>query len=470
MAEIHSLNVIPGGADAQPYSIEAEQVLLGSLMLSPDRMAEAIARGGVALFYDPFHAQMFRVMAEKEKAGELVSPVTVAKAGSLQAGFADLGGPGYCARLAGVATLNGLTGYLDILDDIRCKRDLLTAVRAAQNEILNTETSASDVATKLEAVVATLNATSSAVKPVSLMAAATKALAQIDEAYHGKAPNVVKSGIETLDAMLYGFGPGEMALLGGRPSMGKTGVALSIGLNAARAGHGVIFASLEMTPDALAMRAMSEATGLRGGAVSYAQARRGAMTEDQYRNLVASTRQVVELPMQFLPRRFAEPSALFSGVKQCLRYLPSDKMPIVIVDYLQLMQVKGINRFEQITAISLGLKDLAMRLELPVLALSQLSRAVEQRDDKRPMLSDLRESGQLEQDADQIMFCYRDEYYLSKAEPDLSDADAHAAWRQSMEKARNRLEIIVAKQRQGETGTVKVRFNPAINLIWKDDY
>ena len=468
MGEIRAFPLNQAAPEVEPHSVEAEQVLLGSLMLWPDQVGAVMARGGPALFRDPFHAAIFKVIADRERAGDLVSPITISQASSLQDGFAEVGGPGYCVRLAGVATVSALPGYIDLLDDLRAKRGLLSAIRVAQHEILNTETPSGDVAAKLEAIVAALNATATAMRPVSLMAATTAALKQIDAAYHGEAANVVQTGITALDAMLYGFGPGEMALLGGRPSMGKTGVAMSIGLNAARAGHGVIFASLEMTPDSLAMRAMSEATGHQSGAVSYSQARRGEMTPDQFRGLVAATQRVAELPMQFLPRRYAEPAALYSGVKQCLRHLPSDKLPIVIVDYLQLMQVKGMNRFEQITAISLGLKDLAMRLELPVLALSQLSRNVEQRDDKRPMLSDLRESGQLEQDADQIMFCYRDEYYIAKNEPDLSNVDAHAAWRQSMEKARNRLDIIVAKQRQGETGTVRVRFNPALNLLWED--
>jgi len=451
-----------------PHPVEVEQQLIGCLMMVPSRIPEAVARGGVTLFAEPAHVEIFRVMQEADKAGTLVSPPMIMRTASLQPFLEQLGGPAYIARMAGSAMATSqLHHYIDALEDARDKRGLMAAMDAAKAAMIEKDAPASEIAARLEAAAQAVAGSQTAINPVSLMAATTTALEEVDNAFHGVVPNVVQSGIHALDKMVMGFGPGEMILLGGRPSMGKTGLALSMALNAARAGHGVIFASLEMTPDAIALRAMSEGTGLRGGAVSYAQARRGDMSPDQYRNLVDSTRKVSELPLFFLPRRYAEPAILMSGIKQCLRNLPKKKLPLVVVDYLQLMRIPGANRFEQITAISLALKDIAMRLELPVIALSQLSRAVEQRDDKRPTLSDLRESGQLEQDADLIMFAYRGEYYLSKEEPDPNDAD-HAEWRAEMEKSRNRLEIIVAKQRQGETGTARVRFNPALNLVWED--
>jgi replicative DNA helicase len=452
-----------------PHLVEVEQQLIGGLMMVPGRIPEAVARGGVTLFAEPAHIEIFRVMMEADKAGTMVSPPMVMRTPSLQPFLEQLGGPAYIARMAASAIATSqLHHYIDALEDARDKRGLLTAMDAAKAAMMDKDATAADIAVRLEAAAQAVAGSSTAVTPVSLMSATTTALEQVDDAYHGVVPNVVQSGIHSLDKMVMGFGPGELILLGGRPSMGKTGLALSMALNAARSGHGVIFASLEMTPDAIALRAMSEGTGHRGGAVSYAQARRGDMTEAQYRNLAEATKKVAGLPLFFLPRRYAEPAILMSGIKQCLRRLPEKSLPLVVVDYLQLMKVTGTNRFEQITAISMALKDIAMRLELPVIALSQLSRAVEQRDDKRPTLADLRESGQLEQDADLIMFAYRDEYYLAKEEPSPEEADDHADWRAAMEKARNRLEIIVAKQRQGETGTARVRFNPALNLVWED--
>lgn len=249
--------------------------------------------------------------------------------------------------------------------------------------------------------------------------------------------------------------------------MGKTGVALSIALNAARAGHGVCIASLEMNPEAMAMRALSEATANARNAVYYSKMRRGDMSEPQIDTLRKCAIEVANLPITFLPRNFADIGALMAGAKQAQRTMQGG-MSLMVIDYAQLLQSKAQNRYEQITEISIALKRLAGQMNVPVLALSQLSRAVEQRDDKRPMLSDLRESGQLEQDADTVMFCYRDEYYLEREKP--ADMEQMEAWESSMRQAANRLEIIVAKQRQGEIATARVRFNPATNLIWEDRF
>ena len=174
------------------------------------------------------------------------------------------------------------------------------------------------------------------------------------------------------------------------------------------------------------------------------------------------------LPITFLPRQYSDIGALFAGARQVQRAMGGG-MRLLIVDYAQLLRSQAKGRYEQITEISIALKALSGQLNVPVIALSQLSRQVEQRDDKRPILSDLRESGQLEQDADAVLFCYRDEYYLEREKPEDYDFDALGDWQAAMERVRNRLEIIVAKQRQGATGTAVVRFNPAINLVWEED-
>lgn len=460
------------GVAAEPHSVEAEQQVLGNLLMRPERIMEVSGRGGVSLFYDQVHAQIFRVMVERDRVGDLVDAVTIARSPSLIDALADLGGPGYVARLAGTAMNSpALMGYVDHLDDLRAKRDILHLLRRTETALATDEIAAGDASAALEAGIAAIGATSSAVQPVTIMKAASNALRNVDAAYRGETPAAVLSGIRALDEILPGIEAGELALLGGRPAMGKTAVAMAMGLNAARAGHGVIFASLEMTPEALTLRAMSEGTAGGRYGVAYSDARRGRMTEDEYRAFIDASKRVAELPISFLPRRYAEASALMSGVKQCLRHLPKDKLPLLIVDYLQLMDVKGSSRFEKITEISRSLKGLAMTLGIPVLALSQLSRSIESREDKRPMMSDLRESGQLEQDADQIMFCYRAEYYHAREEPILpahptrDELLDRSAWEEAMRSIRGQLDIIVAKQRQGETGTARVRFNPALNYI-----
>ncbi len=459
-------------AERAPFSVEAEQQLLGAFLLishAPvgDALAKAIRSGGVELFHDPVHYRIFEVMAEKHRAGELISPVTVFEAMRGDDGLAQLGGGGYLARMAGSAMTAAAGDYVDLLADLRWKRQMCAVMSEAQAAIATGAEDASIISGRMEAALVLAQGQTKS-GPVSMAKAVSIALDQIYAAYQGNDQLLVKSGIPALDKMVSGFYPGELILIGGRPSMGKTAVALSIGLNAARAGHGVVIASLEMNPEAMAMRALSEATANNRDAVTYAAMRKGDMQEHQARSLHAISKQVGELPIMFLPRQFSDIGALFSGAKQAQRAM-GGKMRLLIVDYAQLLRSPAKTRYEQITEISIALKALAGQLDMPVIALSQLSRSLESRDDKRPMMSDLRESGQLEQDADAIMFCYRDEYYLEREKPsDPNDVEAYTAWMDAMERAKNRLEIIVAKQRQGEIGTAHVRFNPALNVIWED--
>lgn len=451
-----------------PMNIEAEQAVLGQLLLAPDHIAAAVSRGGSELFCDPVHAEIFRVMAERSREGRLVSPVTMREAVQSMPGLSDLGGPPYLARMAGAAiSAAALPGYLDTLADLSRKRSLVAAMADAQMAIARGEDASDVIAGRLEAAMLASAPMGSNTGPVSMLKAVGVALEQISAAYRGEQNDVVRSGLNALDTMIGGFYPGELILIGGRPSMGKTALALSIALNAARAGHGVCIASLEMNPEAMAIRALSEATAQTRNAVSYAAMRRGEMTEAQVGSLRNCSQSVADLPITFLPRQYSDIGALFAGAKQAHRSTPGG-LKLFVVDYAQLLRSRASNRYEQITEISIALKELSGQLNIPVIALSQLSRKVEERDEKRPMLSDLRESGQLEQDADAVLFCYRDEYYVERMRPaeDAGDAD-RMLWQDAMDKAKNRLEIIVAKQRQGEIGTAHVRFNPALNLTWE---
>lgn len=453
-----------------PHSVEAEQQVLGAILLDPDRIPVALASGGASLFYDPVHAAIFKVAADKLNASEVVSPVTVANAPSLQEALADLGGKAYIVRLAGAAISSSMIGgYVDFLAETRTKRQGLEIVTDAAVKLSQEDTSATEILAGVEGAISALETTAKARRPVSMMKAVTGALDASFSAYRGEERRVVGTGIGALDRLVGGFGPGELILLGGRPSMGKSAVALSCALAAARAGHPVVIASLEMTPESMAMRALSEATSRQRASTSYADMSRGLMSEEQARSLAEAAKEVAELPMQFLPPDFRDVDALTGGTKQALRLLPKGKLPLIVVDYLQLLRSSARDRFQQITEISIALKSLSMKSEAPVVALSQLSRALEGREDKRPMLSDLRESGQLEQDADSVIFCYRDEYYLERQKPDDNDLERVADWHEIMARAKNRLELIVAKQRKGPIGTAHVRFNPAINAIWEDN-
>lgn len=454
--------------DAAPASVEAEQAVLGQLLLSQDLCGKVVRAGGRKLFADPLHAEIYGAIEAKDKAGHLVNPVALREFVAALPGIEGVGGPSYLARLAGAAAgASSFSAYVDMLADYQRKRELLAAMDDARSAILKGEDASDLIGSRLEASLISISDTSDGTGPVSMLKAVSVAMDQAGAAYRGESQNLVQSGISALDRMISGFYPGELILIGGRPSMGKTATALSIALNAARAGHGVCIASLEMNPEAMALRALSEATANTRDAANYSDVRRGDLTEPQMRSLVYSAQKVGQLPITFLPRQFSDIGALFAGAKQAHRATPGG-LKLLVVDYAQLLRSSAPTRYEQITEISIALKALSGQLNIPVIALSQLSRQLESRVDKRPMLSDLRESGQLEQDADAVLFCYRDEYYLERERPQGSDADALIAWEAAIGAARNRLEIIVAKQRQGEIGTAKVRFNPAMNLIWED--
>lgn len=454
--------------DAMPLSVEAEQQVLGEMLMTNcegQGYAAALRAGGVDLFHDPAHQRIFDACHKKATQGFLVSPVTVADVLRDDPGLTDIGGPRYLVRIAG-SVMGGGQHYVLMLADLKRKRELIQAMNQAQASIAQGE-DADVIAARLEASLINVDAVGLS-RPVSLAQALSGATELMAAAYHGDDGGRLRSGLGALDGIVPGFYPGELVLLGGRPSMGKSAVASCIATRAAKAGKGVCIASLEMTPESMAMRIVSEATAEHGGGVSYAAMRKGDMTEDQFRKVLEITkRDLASLPIEFLPPSYRDIGAIFAGVKQVQRRLGGN-LGLVIVDYLGLIKGEGKSRYEEITNISIALKGMALQLKVPVLALSQLSRAVESRDDKRPQLSDLRESGQLEQDADTVLFCYRDEYYLERERPDAEDLELYGKWDEARHRARNRLEVIVAKQRQGEIGTAHMMFNPALNVIWDE--
>lgn len=452
--------------DIAPHSVDAEQQVIGSLLLDAERLARVSDILNEGSFYETAHGRIFSQISTKAKAGELVSPVSLAVFANTDDMVSQIGGAKYLVRLAGASVASdSIRDYAEIVADLSSKREMIEVMRAAIRD-LSGDAPTDDVASHMEGYLSARNVVKSS-GPVSMMRAVSGAMETAISAYHGEETPGVRTGIHALDRYVGKFRPGELILLGGRPSMGKSGVALSVALNVARSGGGVVFSTLEMTPETMASRALAEETGRIGRAVSYSQMGTGEMTEAQMRTLSDAAKHVAELPIHFLPTSYRDTGALFGGVKRAKGILGD--VSLVVVDYLQILNGQGRSRIEQIAEISISLKSLAMQLQVPVLALSQLSRAVEGRDDKRPVLSDLRESGQLEQDADAVMFCYRDEYYLERMKPTEDDGpEAFDEWRNAMDRSRNKLEIIVSKQRQGPIGTAHVRFNPAINLIWED--
>jgi len=451
---------------ASLVNVAAEQHVLGTLLLHEQAFAVMGSRARDDLFGDPVHRAIFGEIRRRRRAEEYVSPVSLRLWAEGHEGLRELGGARYLVHLSQFCSDTTFPHLLPILDELRAKRELANAMERAQEKLADEDTTATEIAGELE------NALCAGVAdvdrgPTSLMAASTRALERIRDAQNGVAPPGVTTGLRALDDLVPRFAPGHLIVLGGRPSMGKSALAIEVAVNVARAGSPVCFCSLEMPEDEIAMRVLSSQMSVDGNAVEYARLDSGELSDSQYRQSAASANAVADLPLFFLDETYREIGALFAGAKQV--HARQGQLGLVVVDYLQLLRSSGKSRYEQITEISIGLKMLARQLNAPVLALAQLSRQVEQRapQDRRPQLSDLRESGQIEQDADKVLFCYRDEYYLERAEPDPSEADAHDAWQRAMERARGKMEVIVAKQRQGRIGTATVNFAPAMNRFWE---
>jgi replicative DNA helicase len=282
----------------------------------------------------------------------------------------------------------------------------------------------------------------------------------------------ITTGLNSINSKVGGLHNSDLVILAGRPGMGKTALVTNIAFNAAQrwlreqedgipadkgVGAKVAFFSLEMSADQLATRILAEQSG-----ISAELLRMGKISREDFRELSRASRELQELPLYIDDT----PALTIAALRTRARRLQRQKgIGLIIVDYLQLLQGSGRsndNRVNEISEISRGLKTLAKELSVPVIALSQLSRAVEQREDKRPQLSDLRESGSIEQDADMVWFVYREDYYEMSKQPAPEDEAAHAAWAERMEKIFGLSELIVAKQRHGSTGKVRLKFEAKI--------
>jgi replicative DNA helicase len=271
---------------------------------------------------------------------------------------------------------------------------------------------------------------------------------------HGEIDGV-KTGFFDLDAKLGGLSNGNLIILAGRPSMGKTALATNIAANVAKTGDHVHFFSQEMTALELGQRQLSEYSEVASDRI-----RTGNITESDFRKISEAARRLSGLSMTIDETGANTISAIATKARRIKR---TKKTKLLIVDYLQIMGTagKGGNRVNDITEITVGLKALAKDLDLPIIALSQLSREVEKRENKRPLLSDLRESGSIEQDADVVMFVFREEYYVERMKPDARDMGAIADWSQKMTDIAGKAEVIIGKQRHGSVGTVEMAFDGA---------
>ncbi len=461
-----------GALATQPHSIEAEQQLLGALLTNDqiyDRIAAIVTP---AHFFDPVHARIYEVAAARIAKNALVTPVTLATYLEDDPGLRELGGGAYLARLAGAAISTfAARDYAQMIHDLAVRRELMTIGRDIADQASRVEVDSEPSAQIVEAEkrlyeLGEKGQTSRGFQ--SFLKAATDAV-QIASAAYARDGGLagLATGFDDLDKKLGGLHRSDLLILAGRPSMGKTSLATNIAFNIAKAyrrgklpdgtegavnGGCVGFFSLEMSAEQLAARVLSDAAE-----VPSEQIRRGDLTEGEFRRFIEAAKTMEACPL-FIDDTPALPISQLAARARRLKRVHG--LDVLVVDYLQLLRGAGKteNRVNEISEITQGLKAIAKELDIPVMALSQLSRQVENREDKRPQLSDLRESGSIEQDADVVMFVFREEYYKEREKPGDDRLDEMAKWQEAMERVHGKAEVVIGKQRHGPIGTVEMSF------------
>src|SRR5947207_3217393 len=458
---------------AAPHNIEAEQALLGAILVNNEALYRVSDFLEPQHFFEPIHRQIYDISRSLIRTGKLASPVTLKTFLPAEIDIAGLTLTQYLARLAAEATtIINAVDYGRTIYDLAIRRDLIAIGEdmvntaydapvdfAPQDQIEDAERRLYDLAEigrygggfqKFEQ-------------------ALTTAVDMAARAYQreGKLSGIA-TGLRDLDIKMGGLQPSDLIIVAGRPGMGKTALATNIAYNVAKAhcaeiqadgtsksvnGGIVGFFSCEMSAEQLATRIIAERTGIPSSSI-----RRGGITEGDFEKI-----RDYSIELQSLPFYVDETGGLsISQLTARARRLKRQKgLDLLVVDYIQLLQGSGKrgndNRVQEVTEITTSLKALAKELNVPVIALSQLSRQVESRDDKRPQLSDLRESGSIEQDADVVIFVYREEYYLANKEPRVGTPE-YEKWQLDMSLVHGKAEVIIGKQRHGPTGTVELQF------------
>jgi replicative DNA helicase len=455
-AERHEENI--------PYNSEAEQLLLGTLLYNNapfERVSEFLK---AEHFVNPAHQEIYTAIQRFIERGHVADPIT------LKGYFAQHSDTEaiqtYLIDLATNANqIIDVEHYARIIYDLFLRRqlialgsDIVTEARRMDMD-KTTDEQISEVEQKLFYLATQQESQRSA---LPFRAALTEAIQTAKKAFQSDRKIVgVTSGLKSIDDYLGGFHNSDLIILAGRPSMGKTALATTVAFNSAKAhlekrveGAGVLFFSLEMSAEQLATRLLAAEAQ-----VASEKIRRGELNNESFERFIEISRNLENINLFIDDTPALSVSSLRSRARRLKR---QHDIGFIIIDYLQLLTTgrhSGDNRVNEISEISRSLKAIAKELNVPIIALSQLSRAVEQRDDKRPQLADLRESGSIEQDADVVMFVYREEYYLARKEPNNEDIKKYNEWTERIQKVANTAEVIIGKQRHGPVGSVRLHFD-----------
>ncbi len=462
-----------------PHNLEAEQGLLGMLLIDNKNLERVNDIIKPDFFSHPTHGRIYEAITRMVDKGLEAKATTLKDYFEKDEGLAAVGGTRYLVELATeVPLLNDVKDYAKTIFDRHLRREIIRFNQDVANLAFNysIDQDADAVLAEAENRLFKLAETGSTNQGgfVTLRDSVKVALEYAEKAYKSDSHVTgITSGLVDLDQKLGGLHNSDLLILAARPSMGKTSLAVNIAFNAAKAyadnkpgGARVGFFSLEMSSDQLATRILSEQANISGDAL-----RKGDIKQSDFTNLVQASQVLSRIPLYIDDT----PALTIGQLRTRARRLKRQHgLELLIIDYLQLLQGSGTrqsegNRVLEISEITRGLKAIAKELQIPVIALSQLSRAVEQREDKRPQLSDLRESGSIEQDSDVVMFIYRREYYLSREQPERKPSeddgkfnDRYQQWQRDLEECANTADVIIAKQRHGPIGTVSLFFDSNI--------
>ncbi|MEK9979944.1 MAG: replicative DNA helicase [Paracoccaceae bacterium] len=472
IADSHAADGTVSPSTVMPHSIEAEQQLLGAILTNNevyDRVSQIIS---ASHFYEPVHARIFELCAARITKNTLASPVTMASFMDKDAGLKELGGAEYLARLAASAIAAfAARDYAQMIYNLAIRRELIQLgqdISARAGEV-TVEEEPKDQITKAEQALYNLAVEGQSDSGFqSFLSAVTTAVDTANNAYKRDGGLAgISTGLIDLDKKLGGLHKSDLLILAARPSMGKTSLATNIAFSIAKAykrglladgtegtvnGGVVGFYSLEMSAEQLAARVLSEASEVPSERI-----RRGDMTEAEFRRFVDAAKTLESCPL-FIDDTPALPISQLAA--RARRLKRTHGLDLLIIDYLQLVRPASAkdSRVNEVSEITQGLKAIAKELNIPVVALSQLSRQVQNRDHKRPQLADLRESGSIEQDADVVLFIFREEYYKEREKPSDHELEKMAQWQDDMERLHGKAEVIIGKQRHGPIGTVELSF------------
>ena len=462
-----------------PHNLEAEQGILGAILLNNEIYYDIIDKLNTDHFYEPVHKLIFEVIGKLIGKGQIATPITLKSYFELEKNLEEIGGSNYLVRLANSAvSLDYAKDYSRIIYDLSVRRGLYKLGGKVQHDAIEStlDVKTDDLIEDAEKDLYQISDTGASQNTVHTFRSSIEEAIDLARKAYEKDSSVVglSSEFTDLDSKLGGFHPSDLIIIAGRPSMGKTSLATNIAFNIAKNAYtesnldsSVLFFSLEMSSEQLARRILSEQARISSNDI-----RRGNLSENDLDNLVSVSKDIIEIPLFIDDTAALNIGSLSSRARRLKR---RNGLGAIVVDYLQLLRPSKTSRNEsrvlEISEITQGLKALAKELNIPILALSQLSRQVEQREDKKPQLSDLRESGSIEQDSDVVMFIYREEYYLEKNAPSPGTSE-YIEWQQKMDEIHGQADLLIMKQRHGPTGNVKLSFDAKFtrfgNFINKD--